>query len=57
LLTTAFSISEHKLTFPVLNANQAPVMPPFMGLIRHEDNIHYSGRNFSSHLLCQFEAA
>ena len=25
-----FSFSEYKMTFPVLNTNQAPVMPPFM---------------------------
>jgi hypothetical protein len=45
------------MTFPVLNSNQAPVMPPFMGLIRHEDNVHYAGRKVSSHLLCQYEFA
>jgi hypothetical protein len=45
------------MTFPVLNANQAPVLPPFMGLIHHEGDIHYAGRSFSSCLPYQFVVA
>ena len=41
------------MIFPVLNVSQAPVMPPFVGLIRREDYIHCAGRKFSSCLLCQ----
>jgi hypothetical protein len=41
----------------VLIVKKAPVMPPFMGLIRREDNNYYAGRKFSSRLLCQYEIA
>jgi hypothetical protein len=41
----------------ILNANQASVLPPFMGLMRYEGNIHYAGRSFPSRLLYQYVVA